>query len=124
MKIALIRFSRLVPCGAGNCACCCRHRFEALAQACEKSGSRAFQSTDEGKDQMLGKLSTSAKQLEAISTFLRHNPMLVEFLFDPEVAKLNDSPDRLLSAASGLASLELGMALFLAKDLTIAHLFS
>lgn len=44
------------------------------------------------------------KQLEAISTFLGHNPQLVDFLFDPKAAKLNDSPDRLLVAASGLAS--------------------
>jgi hypothetical protein len=44
------------------------------------------------------------KQLEAISIFLRHSPHLVDFLFDPVVAKLNDSPEQLLSAARGLAS--------------------
>jgi hypothetical protein len=44
------------------------------------------------------------RQLEAIATFLSHSPHLVDFLFDPVLPKLNDSPERLLAAASGLPS--------------------
>lgn len=44
------------------------------------------------------------KQLEAIQTFLGQSPHLMDFLFDSELPKLNDSPERLLTAARGLPS--------------------
>ena len=44
------------------------------------------------------------KQLAAISIFLSHSPHLVDFLFNPAVPKLNDSPDELVARARGLSS--------------------
>ena len=44
------------------------------------------------------------RQLEAITIFLRHSPQLLDFLFETDFPKLNDSPAKLLAAASGLPS--------------------
>lgn len=47
---------------------------------------------------------SETKQLEAIQTVLSQSPHLMDFLFDPELPELNDSPERLLTAARGLSS--------------------
>jgi hypothetical protein len=44
------------------------------------------------------------RQLEAISIFLKHSPHLVDFLFNPDFPKLNDSPDELVARAGGMPS--------------------
>lgn len=69
------------------------------------------------------------KQLEAIATFLNSSPHLMDFLFDPDSPKLNDSPERLLTFARGLPSsdfLLVRLALNLwceAADLQVHELF-
>lgn len=42
------------------------------------------------------------KQLEAISSFLTHRKNLIQFLFHPEILKLNLSPEKILAQSQGL----------------------